>query len=93
MASQHMDFYMKEYGLDSTFEYYLSRVWPASSKTGRPERAEPGLPITTAPWSDPFAIDHEDDGTAKLRLALVHPEFRAWDSADASWTKSWSSAG
>ncbi len=58
---------MKEYGLDSTFEYYLFEGMAPSSKTGRPERAEPGLPITTAPWSDPSpSTTRTTDGQAPV---------------------------
>jgi len=76
VASQHMDFYMKEYDLDSSFEYYLFEGMARFLKNR--EAGKGGLWVADHNGTvvGSIAIDHEDDGTAKLRWLLVHPEFR-----------------
>nr|HPK07681.1 helix-turn-helix domain-containing GNAT family N-acetyltransferase [Aminivibrio sp.] len=76
VASQHMDFYMKEYDLDSSFEYYLFEGMARFLKNR--EAGKGGLWVADHNGTvvGSIAIDHEDDTTAKLRWLLVHPEFR-----------------
>ncbi|TDY60155.1 MarR family transcriptional regulator with acetyltransferase activity [Aminivibrio pyruvatiphilus] len=76
MASQHMDFYMKEYGLDSTFEYYLFEGMARFLKNREAGKGGAWVADHNGTVVGSIAIDHEDDGTAKLRWLLVHPEFR-----------------
>ena len=76
VASQHMDFYMKEYDLDSSFEYYLFEGMARFLKNR--EAGKGGLWVADHNGTvvGSIAIDNEDDTTAKLRWLLVHPEFR-----------------
>ncbi len=76
VASQHMDFYMKEYDLDSSFEYYLFEGMARFLKNREAGKGGVWVADHNGTVVGSIAIDHEDDTTAKLRWLLVHPEFR-----------------
>lgn len=76
MASMHMDFYMKEYGLDSTFEFYLFEGMTRFLKNREAGKGGVWVADHNGVVVGSIAIDHEDDSTAKLRWLLVNPEFR-----------------
>ncbi|MDK2958968.1 MAG: hypothetical protein PWP47_1012 [Synergistaceae bacterium] len=74
---QHMDFYIREYNLDSTFEYYLFDGMARFLKNREGGKGGAWVADHNGAVVGSIAIDHEDDRTAKLRWLLVHPEFQS----------------
>jgi len=76
VAAQHMEFYMKEYSLDASFEYYLFEGMTNFLKNRDSGTAGFWVADHNGTVVGSIAIDREDEKTAKLRWFLVHPEFQ-----------------
>jgi DNA-binding MarR family transcriptional regulator/N-acetylglutamate synthase-like GNAT family acetyltransferase len=76
MVWQHMDFYMKEYDFDTSFEYYLFEGITRFLKNREAGKGGAWVADHNGTVVGSIAIDHEDDKTAKLRWLLVNPDFQ-----------------
>lgn len=76
IAHQHMEFYVREYQFDDTFEHYLFEGMTRFLKNRESEKGQVWVADHNGMVVGSIAIDHEDDKTAMLRWFLVDPEFR-----------------
>lgn len=73
----HGELYRAEYGWDTSFEALVARIVAGYATTHDPHREAAWIAeIDGRRIGCVFCVAADDDGTAKLRLLLVHPDAR-----------------